>query len=182
MGNVVSNVQEIIAANKEPPTPELKQLTQAQIDIIKRTWAVPYAKPADSGEIILYTFLERFPLAQQKFHAFRNTPIIMLKGTPGFRSHAQKIMKIFATAIDALGTENGLQVILGVVTEIGKYHRRRGIEKKHFNQLRSVILDILGQVCKLNDEEKKAWNDLMDTVYHVIFNVLDEGKKVNGKK
>ncbi|KAG5668877.1 hypothetical protein PVAND_016797 [Polypedilum vanderplanki] len=125
MGNVVTNVQEIIASNKEPPTPELKQLTERQIEIIKNTWAVPYSKPLDSGEIILYTYLERFPMNQQKFAAFRNTPIIMLKGTPGFRSHAHKIMKNFATAIDALGTENGLQVILGVVTEIGKYHRRR---------------------------------------------------------
>jgi hypothetical protein len=69
-----------------------------------------------------------------------------------------------------------------VVTEIGKYHRRRGIEKKSFNQLRIVILEIMSDVCKLDDESKRAWNDLMDVLYHIIFSVLDEGKKINGKK
>jgi hypothetical protein len=44
MGNVVSNVQEIIANNKEIPTPELKELTERHIVIIKNTWAIPYAK------------------------------------------------------------------------------------------------------------------------------------------
>lgn len=51
-----------------------------------------HAQPIDTGEKILYTYLERFPHNQQRFAAFKNTPIIMLKGTPGFRSHANKIM------------------------------------------------------------------------------------------
>lgn len=49
-------------------------------------------QPLDSGEKILYTFLEKYPYNQEKFAAFKNTPIIMLKGTPGFRNHANQIM------------------------------------------------------------------------------------------
>lgn len=92
MGNVVSNVQEIFIGEKEPPTPEIKSLTDRQIELIKKSWAIPYANPLDSGEMVLYTYFERFPENQQKFQAFRNTPLIMLKGTHGFRSHAHKIM------------------------------------------------------------------------------------------
>ena len=44
MGNVVTNVQQIISGDKEPITPPLKSLTERQIEIIKRTWAIPYSK------------------------------------------------------------------------------------------------------------------------------------------
>lgn len=44
MGNVVTNVQQIISGDKEPITPPLKPLTERQIEIIKRTWAIPYSK------------------------------------------------------------------------------------------------------------------------------------------
>ncbi|KAL7015517.1 hypothetical protein ACKWTF_016498 [Chironomus riparius] len=182
MGNVVTNVQQIISGDKEPITPILKPLTERQIEIIKRTWAIPYSKPGDSGEIILYTYLEQYPNNQVKFQAFRNTPLVMLKGTPGFRSHASKIMDVFATAINALGTENGLPAIVSLVTETGKYHRRRGISKRNFVELRGVIIEILTAVCRLDDEGKQAWSDLMDVLYHIIFNVLDEAKKVPPKK
>lgn len=37
-------------------------------------------QPLDAGEKILYMYLERFPHNQQKFAAFKNTPLMMLKG------------------------------------------------------------------------------------------------------
>lgn len=74
--------------------------------------AIPNAKPLDSGERILFTFLERNPHQMVYFQSFKNTPLLLLKvnngflawnssfliqfrilqGTPGFRSHASKIM------------------------------------------------------------------------------------------
>lgn len=42
-------------------------------------------QPFDSGEKILFIYFDRFPHNQDKFQAFRNTPILLLKGTPGFR-------------------------------------------------------------------------------------------------
>jgi len=89
---------------------------------------------------------------------------------------------VFATAINALGTENGLPAIVSLVTETGKYHRRRGISKRNFVELRGVIIEILSTVCRLDDEGKQAWSDLMDVLYHIIFTVLDETKKVPPKK
>ena len=44
MGNVIANIHEIISGDKEPPTPPLKPLTDKQIEIVKKTWEIPYAK------------------------------------------------------------------------------------------------------------------------------------------
>jgi hypothetical protein len=59
---------------------------------------------------------------------------------------------------------------------MGKNHRRRGIPKKAFVEIRVIILEVLTEVCKLDDEGKQAWSDLLDTLYHIIFTNLDDKK------
>lgn len=88
---------------------------------------------------------------------------------------------VFAAAIDALGSEHGFDFIIHTITDTAKYHKRRGITKKSFVDLRSVVVEVVTEVSRLDDEGKQAWNDLFDTIYHVIFNVLDEAKKIHKK-
>nr|BAO18440.1 globin [Polypedilum nubifer] len=175
MGNVVTNIHSIIAFSKHDDivTPEAKNLDERQVALIKKSWEIVFARPLDSGEKILYAYLEKFPHNQEKFAAFRNTPLIMLKGTPGFRSHASKIMGLFGAAVDALGQQNGTETILNLFNEMGKNHRRRGIPKRAFIEIRAIIVQTVSELCKLDDEGKAAWNDLLDTVYHIIFSNLD---------
>lgn len=80
MGNVLKTIHGRIITVEDIPTPPMRELTMNQINIIKTTWEIPAAKPLDTGEKILYTFLDRYPHNQLKFAAFKNTPIIMLKG------------------------------------------------------------------------------------------------------
>lgn len=93
MGNAITNCHpKVMNCEEIIQTPEIKSLDENQIAIIKRTWQIPSAKSVDSGEHILYLFFDRYPHNQLKFAAFRTTPLLMLKGMPGFRSHASKIM------------------------------------------------------------------------------------------
>lgn len=64
--------------------------------------------------------------------------------------------------------------IVKILNEMGKSHKRRGISKKAFVELRGVIVELLSQVCHLDDEGAEAWNCLLDTVYHVIFSNLQD--------
>lgn len=80
MGNILKTVQGRLIVVEDIPIPPMRDLTKNQINIIKTTWEIPAARPVDTGEKILYTFLDRYPHNQLKFAAFRNTPIIMLKG------------------------------------------------------------------------------------------------------
>lgn len=84
------------------------------------------------------------------------------------------IRNIFGIAIDCLGKQGGIEEIVRVLNEMGKNHRRRGIPKKAFVELRVIVIEVLSQVCHLDDEGKEAWNDLIDVVYHVLFTNLDD--------
>lgn len=44
MGNIISNIQNRIIAVEYIPIPEMKNLTDCQVDIIKTTWEIPAAK------------------------------------------------------------------------------------------------------------------------------------------
>lgn len=44
MGNKIARISSIIVGSKEIPTPEMKNLSERQIEIIKKSWAIPYAK------------------------------------------------------------------------------------------------------------------------------------------
>lgn len=59
---------------------------------------------------------------------------------------------------------------------MGKNHKRRGISKRAFNELREILVKVLSEVCHLDDEGADAWSALLDTVYHIIFTNLDEKK------
>ena len=88
---------------------------------------------------------------------------------------------VFAAAIDALGTENGFDFIIQSITDTAKVHKRRGISKQNFVDLRSVVVEVVSEVSRLDDEGKQAWNDLFFFFFHVIFTVLDEAKKIHKK-
>jgi hypothetical protein len=59
--------------------PTYKDLTPAQIGIIKQTWATPAANPTDSGVAIFYAFLEKFPANKADFANFKDLPLSDLK-------------------------------------------------------------------------------------------------------
>lgn len=81
---------------------------------------------------------------------------------------------IFGIAIDCLGKQGGMDEIIRELNDMGKNHRRRGIPKKAFVELRVIIIEVLSSVCRLDDEGKTAWNDLIDIIFHVVFTHLDD--------
>lgn len=43
----------------------------------------------------------------------------------------------------------------------------------YFQELRVIIVEVLSDICHLDEEGVLAWNNLLDTVYHVLFECLD---------
>lgn len=145
--------------NKDPSIiPTMAPLTTEQIEIIQTTWAVPAANAVDSGEAVLLAYFERFPKNQQKFHAFKNVPLLSLKviktlnrifpsitsnyildgfyskqGTPGFRTHAGRVALAINEAIECLNKENYEQELDTLWTKLGESHNRRNISRQAFN-------------------------------------------------
>lgn len=78
MGVIIGKV---FPKEKEPEAPEFLAPTPAQMQIIKETWEVPKASITDTGELILFRFLDDYPKNQDQFEAFSNVPLLSLKVT-----------------------------------------------------------------------------------------------------
>lgn len=70
MGVIISKV---FHKGTDPEALEFIVPTPEQIKIIKDTWEI------DSGEFILFRFLDDYPKNQDQFDAFRNVPLLSLK-------------------------------------------------------------------------------------------------------
>lgn len=133
MGSVSSNVCGENSTIIE--TPPVEALSDEEIQIVVETWKIPAKNLIDSGEAILFRFLEKFPHNQQKFVAFRNTPLLQLKGTPGFRTHAAKVITVFDSSIDCLKCLDqgaGLEAIEKQWLDIGRSHAKRKVFHQEF--------------------------------------------------
>lgn len=76
MGVIIGKV---FHKDKEPETPEFIAPTPVQIRIIKETWEIPKAHLTDTGELMLFRFLDDYPKNQNMFDAFSNVPLLSLK-------------------------------------------------------------------------------------------------------
>jgi len=162
-----------VPGDAEIVTPSMKELTPKEVEIIQESWKIICAKAMDSGELIFYTFLKRFPEHQQKFAAFRDKPLAELKGTAAFRAHASRILNVFSSVIDALDKDAEMKGIKTIVADVGRTHLKRRISKKSQNDLRGVLVEILTSVCTLDAEGLTAWSKLLDIFFHIMFECLD---------
>lgn len=101
-------------------------------------------------------------------------PEFLLQGTPGFRTHAENIMKVFQRAIDCLDTEDVVGNLHNNFTLMAANHARRVTPKGAFFELRGILLDVLTEVCSLNEEQQQAWAQFYNCAMHIIFNKFDE--------
>ncbi|KAM7359748.1 globin 1 isoform 1-T2 [Cochliomyia hominivorax] len=143
---------------------------------IKKTWEIPAATPTDSGVAILTRFFTKYPSNLQKFYSFKDLPVEELKTNARFRAHAIRIIKVFDESIQMLGHDWSGPKLEEMWSEVAKSHFKRQIEKQSFNELKEVILEVLTEVCNLNEKQTAAWVKLMDIVYTIVFNTLDQLK------
>lgn len=54
------------------------------------------------------------------------------QGTPGFRTHAGRIMAVFQEAISSLSNENYVEELERIWNKIGETHNRRKISRQSF--------------------------------------------------
>ncbi|TMW53284.1 hypothetical protein DOY81_001650 [Sarcophaga bullata] len=139
---------------------------------IKRTWEIPAATPTDSGVAILLRFFTKYPSNLQKFYSFKDLSLDELSSNARFKAHALRIIKVFDDSIQTLGHDWAGPKLDEMWSNIATTHFKRQIEKQSFNELKEVILEVLTEVCKLNEKQTAAWIKLLDTVYTIVFNTL----------
>lgn len=55
-----------------------------------------------------------------------------MQGTPGFRSHAGRVVSVFHETVNSLNNENYVEKIESIWNRIGDSHNRRKISRQSF--------------------------------------------------
>lgn len=76
MGVIIAKV---FQKEKEPKASDFIAPTSVQMQIVKDTWEIPKRNLTDTGEYILFRFLDDYPKNQDQFDAFKSVPLLSLK-------------------------------------------------------------------------------------------------------
>ena len=81
MGVIIAKV---LKKDEEPVAPEFIIPNERQRKIILETWEEPKKHLTDVGELLLFRYLDKHPMNQNMFEAFRNVPLLSLKVVENF--------------------------------------------------------------------------------------------------
>lgn len=99
--------------------------------------------------------------------------VFCFQGNPGIRAHAARIMKVFQAAVDAFDSADPEGHLQQVWTKVAVTHSNHEVQKDAFNELRAVVLEVMTDLCGMDQEQQEAWGVLFDVVYAIVFEKLD---------
>ncbi|XP_055371833.1 cytoglobin-1 isoform X1 [Condylostylus longicornis] len=148
-------------------------LSDVELAVIMNTWKVPMGDPEGSGQVILYRFFEKYPHNMEYFEAFKGKPLKEAKEDAKFKAHAGRIVRAFDNAIKA-AEERGKDAVLSKAQwdRLASSHLKRHIPKDSFMELKGIVLEVLAEVCHLNDFQSTAWEKLLNYLFGVMLDQM----------
>lgn len=83
-------------------------------------------------------------------------------------------MTVFQGAIDSFDTDDVVGNLHKNFEIMGQSHARRNTAKGAFFEMREIVLEVLTEVCNLNEEQQEAWLLFFNCAMNIIFGKFDE--------
>lgn len=83
-------------------------------------------------------------------------------------------MKVFQAAVDAFDSSDPEARLQQVWTKVAVTHSHHKIEQDAFNELRDVVLEVMTNLCAMDESQQEAWGVLFDVAYAIVFHKLEE--------
>ncbi|KDR21529.1 Globin [Zootermopsis nevadensis] len=173
MGSLLSS---LVGGNSNPaldiPDPDTG-LTQREKMAVRRNWDIVKANIKQNGIELLIMFFEANPSHQRYFKSFRDVPLKDLPSNNRFQAHCTSVMYALTSIVDNLDDTGCLVEML---TKLGQNHRKHGISRQEFNDLKITLLKLLKKKLgsKFTCEDEAAWKKMLDVAFSVIFTGMDE--------
>lgn len=170
----------------EPPdydvVDEKTGLTPRQKQIVKDTWDVVKLDIKVNGVDLFIMYFQKHPHYQKVFRAFSDVPISELKGNRRLLAHATSVMYAITSVVDNL---NDPDCLVELLAKIGDSHIPRNLARHHFEDLGSVILEILEIKLGsrlMNDTAKDAWRKTLAVMNNLIVENLEKSSTEEEEK
>lgn len=100
--------------------------------------------------------------------------LFIFQGTPGFRTHATRMMTVLQTAIDTFETEDVAGNLKKNFYPMAMSHAKRKTAKHTFFELREIVLEGLTEMYHLTEEQQEAWLVFYNCIINIIFGKFDD--------
>lgn len=151
---------------------EATGLTEKQKKLVQNTWAILRKDPVATGVAVMSAFFKKYPEYQQHFEVFKDIPLHELPSNKRFQAHCASIITALNNVIDSLHDPGLVEANL---ISLAERHKKRGQTKEQFENLKEVVLEVLGQALKkqFTQDVSIAWNKTLDVAFAIIAQVYN---------
>ncbi|CAK1595913.1 unnamed protein product [Parnassius mnemosyne] len=168
----MSSILNRILWGRDPDKPNpMSGLTPRDIYAVQRSWAVMYAEAGKYGLELFIRLFRLNPVTKTYFRTIKDMNEEQLSKSFQFKAHAINLMSSINTAVTNL---NQPEVVIALMNKLGETHKKRRVEKSHFEDVKAVLVDILRNDLKLTDDVISSWAKFVTFIYKHIFDVLDD--------
>ncbi|XP_051158534.1 globin isoform X2 [Leptopilina boulardi] len=143
-------------------------LSGKQKKLVQNTWSILKKDPVGTGVAIMIAYFKKYPEYQKLFASFKDVPLEELPNNKKYQAHCLNIVTALGSVIDAI---NDPPLMEASLISLGERHRKRGQTKEQFDQLKAVIMEILGVSLgsKFTPETRDAWNKTLDVAFECLY-------------
>ncbi|KAL0841052.1 hypothetical protein ABMA28_014818 [Loxostege sticticalis] len=146
-------------------------LSKRDIYNIRKSWTAMYAESEKYGLQLFLGLFRLNPVTKTFFKTIQDLDEEAISNSAQFRAHVINFMTSFNSAVTNLEHP---EIVIALMNKLGESHRRRRIQKEHFDEVKVVLVDILKNQLNASDDLLASWTRFVGFIYKNIFEKLCE--------
>ncbi|XP_054156949.1 cytoglobin-2-like [Oppia nitens] len=146
-------------------------LTPQEIEAVKNSWDIVRKDGKQFGNQLFINFFTKYPAYQQLFKSLANIPLNELHSSKRLLAHTTNVMYALTAVVDNL---EDTEMVTEMLYKMGVNHKKRKLNVGLFNELGSVLFDLLTNVLgseAMDSQLTSAWTK----TYSVIVAKISAG-------
>ncbi|CAG9786288.1 unnamed protein product [Diatraea saccharalis] len=151
----------------DPDTPEPHTgLSKRDVYNIKRTWEIIYAQGETYGLEVFLRLFRMNPVTKTYFKMVKDMDETEIKKSNRFKAHVITFMSSLNMAVANLHQPS---VVEALMNKLGESHRKAHVDIVHFEEARTVLIDMLKKDLAQSDDVISSWGRFIAFIYKHIF-------------
>ncbi|CAB3244753.1 unnamed protein product [Arctia plantaginis] len=138
---------------------------------VRKSWTKINADAQGNGFLMFSRLFEADPESKTFFSYLSDTNKEQMARSFTFQAHIVFIMASLNSAVENLPQP---EIVVSLMTKLGRAHHRQNIRRKHFRVFEEVLMNILKNDLRLSEDVVASWTLFVAFMYKHMFTAITE--------
>ncbi|KAM3964469.1 cytoglobin-like [Aphomia sociella] len=146
-------------------------LSRRDVYNVQHSWVKLFSDPGKYGLLLFIKLFRADPTTKSYFKAIQHMEEQEIANSFQFRAHAINLMTSINSAVVNLHQP---EVVIALMNKLGESHHKRLVKVKHFEEVKSVLVDMLESELKADKAVVASWGRFVYFIYKYIFEKMSD--------